>query len=70
MKSNNQSFFNTFYLFGGCANIPGLKDFISSNLNVQIESFNPFENLTTATDLENASQYAVAIGLALRGLEE
>ena len=70
IKSNNQSFFNTFYLFGGCANIPGLKDFISSNLNVQIESFNPFEDLVNETDFENSSQYAIAIGLALRGLEE
>ena len=70
MKSNNQSFFNTFYLFGGCANTPGLKDFISSNLNVKIEDFDPFQNLSNVDSIENPNQYAIAIGLALRGLEE
>lgn len=70
MKSNNQSFFNTFYLFGGCSNIPGLKDFIASNLNVKIESYNPFDGLTFEQDIDNSEQYAIAVGLALRGLEE
>ena len=30
MKNNNQSFFNSFFLTGGCANLPGLSDFIAS----------------------------------------
>ena len=69
MKSNNQAFFNTFYIVGGCANIPGLKEFIASNLNVKIEDFNPFKNIENDKKIENPSQYAVALGLALRGLE-
>ena len=44
MKSNNQSFFNTFYISGGCANIPGLKEFITSNLNVKIEELDIFSD--------------------------
>ena len=69
MKSNNQSFFNTFYLSGGCANIPGIKDFIMSNLNVKIENFDIFENIKTDINIENPEQYSIALGLALRGLE-
>ena len=70
LKKNNQSFFNTFYLCGGCANIPGLKDFISSNLNLKIELFDLFKNINNETEVENPLQYTLAIGLALRGLEE
>ena len=47
MKNNNQSFFNSFYLIGGCANIPGLGEFIASNLNVTIAEFDCFKNIET-----------------------
>ena len=70
MKSNNQSFFNTFYISGGCANIPGLKEFITSNLNVKIEELDIFKNIENSFDIKNPEQYALAIGLAIRGLKE
>ena len=70
MKSNNQSFFNTFYISGGCANIPGLKEFITSNLNVKIEELDIFKNIENDFDIKNPEQYSLAIGLAIRGLKE
>ena len=70
MKSNNQSFFNTFYISGGCANIPGLKEFITSNLNVKIEELDIFKNIENGFDIKNPEQYSLAIGLAIRGLKE
>jgi len=70
MKNNNQSFFNGFYLTGGCSTIPGLNDFIASNLNVTIVEFDCFKNIENKFDIENPNQYALALGLALRGLEK
>ena len=70
MKSNSQSFFNTFYLTGGCANVPGLKDFIMENLNVKIEDFNMFRNIENNNKIENPEQYALVLGLALRGIQQ
>ena len=70
MKNNNQSFFNSFYLIGGCANIPGLGEFIASNLNVTIAEFDCFKNIENSFDIDNPNQYALALGLALRGLEK
>ena len=70
MKNNNQSYFNKFYLSGGCATIPGLKDFIETNLNVTVEELNPFNNFNCNISIDNPNQFSVAVGLALRGLEE
>ncbi|MBI65085.1 MAG: hypothetical protein CMG64_02170 [Candidatus Marinimicrobia bacterium] len=70
MKNNNQSFFNNFYLSGGSANLPGLQDFIASNLNVNVEILNPINNIKSNKKIDNVSEYSTALGLALRGLEE
>ena len=70
MKNNNQSFFNSFFLTGGCANLPGLSDFIASNLNVTIKDFNAFNNIKTDSSIKNPNQFALALGLALRGFEK
>ena len=70
MKNNNQSFFNGFYLTGGCSTIPGLNDFIASNLNVTIVEFDCFKKIENNFDIDNPNQYALALGLALRGLEK
>jgi len=69
VKSNNQVFFNKFYLSGGSAMLPGLKEFIAENLNVDAEIFNPFENIVSNDVVENPPQYAIAVGLALHGTE-
>ena len=70
MKNNNQSYFNKFYLSGGCATIPGLKDFIETNLNVSVEELDPFKKFNCNLKIENPNQFSVALGLALRGLKE
>ena len=69
MKNNNQSFFNTFYLSGGSAEMLGVKEFIASNLNVNVELLQPLNKIKIKKfDKENITQYSVALGLALRGL--
>ena len=70
VKSNNQVYFNKFLLSGGSALLPGLKEFIAENLNVEVDIFNPFQNISSDIEIENPPQYAIAIGLALRGMEE
>ena len=69
VKSNNQVFFNKFYLSGGSAMLPGLKEFIAENLNVDVEIFNPFQNISSDNVVENPPQYTIAVGLALHGTE-
>ena len=70
MKTNSQNFFNKFYLTGGSADLVGLKEFIGEHLNVQIEILNPFVNLENAKEIENPTQYSIAVGCAVRSLEK
>ncbi len=68
-KSTGQSFFLKILLTGGSAELPGLVDFIESKLNVDTGILNPMENMPGIEGLEvpNQPQYAVALGLAVRG---
>ena len=68
MKTNPQAYFNKIYLTGGSANLIGIKDFISTNLNSEVELLDPFEKITLNENLDNPYQYSVAVGCALRGL--
>ena len=70
VKSNNQVFFNKFFLSGGSASLPHLKEFITENLNVKVELFNPFQKIKSDIQIDNPSQFAIAVGLAIRSLEE
>jgi len=71
MKSNPQAFFNKIYLTGGSANLPGLKDFMSSELNTSVVLLDPFEKiqLEAASTISNPYEYSVSVGCALRGLK-
>ena len=69
VKSNNQVFFNKFYLSGGSAMLPGLQKFIADNLNVDVDILNPFQKVSSSNVIENPPQYAISIGLALHSLE-
>ena len=69
MKNNNQAYFNTFYLTGGSSVLTGLDEFISTNLNVKAELLNPLNKISNSKKIQN-NEFATAIGLALRGLEE
>ena len=70
MKSSPDAFFNKIYLTGGSANLLGLKDFISTNLNSDVELLDPFEKITLKESLDNPYEYSVAVGCALRGLKK
>ena len=69
IKNNSQAFFNKFYITGGSAMLPGLKSFIASTLNVEVEILNPLKNINNNTSIENINQFSTAIGLAIRGLD-
>ena len=70
MKSSPDAFFNKIYLTGGSSNLPGLKDFISTNLNSDVALLDPFEKIKLKEPLENPYEYSVAVGCALRGLKK
>ena len=70
MRNNSQTFLNNFYITGGSSSLRGLDTFIESTLNVKVKKINPFNNIINNIEVDNASQYSIAIGLALRGLEK
>ena len=70
MKTSNQAYYNKFYLAGGSAQMEGLQNYIGENLNVEVNMLNPFDNTECPLEIENPGQYAVAIGMAIRGLDK
>ncbi len=70
IKTNSQAFFNKFYLSGGSATVLGLQSFLADLLKVEMELFNPFENVSSDREVTNPAQYAVAMGLAITGNEK
>ena len=60
-------------LAGGSALLPGLADYLNERLKSEIEIADPFYNISYPPVLEQTVKemgptYAVAIGMALRGL--
>ena len=49
--------------------IPDLNKFIEQNLNVSVETFDPLINIKNENKINNPSQFSIAIGLALRGVD-
>lgn len=68
IKTSNQAYFNKMYLMGGSASFKGMLEYIGENLNVEMELLNPLAGMTFDEKLENPAQYAIAVGLGLRGL--
>jgi len=61
-------------LTGGTALLPGLKDYFTKNFKKEIEITNPFAKIFYPPILEKTLEnlgpsYAIAVGMALRGLE-
>ncbi len=61
-------------LAGGTALMPGLKEYFSEELKKEVEIANPFSNIIfppilTETLKEMGPAYAIAVGLAMKGLE-
>ena len=65
MKNNNQAFFNTFYLSGGSALLPGLQDFISSNLNVKTELLDPLNKIKNIGKMNVYLQHSYDVDIKL-----
>jgi len=62
-------------LTGGSSNLPGLADYLSKELNAVVEIGDPWKNIVYNKILsgklkEMSPQFAVAVGLALRGFEK
>ena len=60
---------------GGTALLPGLKDYFSEAFQIEVEIANPFSNMLYPPILEQelkkiGPSYAVAVGMALKGLEK
>ena len=69
IKNNGNSFFNTCFITGGSAALPGVESFISSTLGFKVEKFNPCQKINNSNTINNINEYSTCIGLALRGLE-
>lgn len=60
------------FLSGGCALVPGLKDFLSAQWGIEVSLSDPFKRIAPAADLDAAMIHklaplaAVATGLAMR----
>lgn len=69
-KTTNQSFFTRFYITGGGSAMEGLAEVIQSNLNIEVNVYNPLQNLEgyDQATIINPGQFAVSVGLALHGI--
>ncbi|MCA1555595.1 MAG: pilus assembly protein PilM, partial [Acidobacteria bacterium] len=63
-------------LSGGCSKLPGLTEFLANRFGVAVEAFNPFRQIKVDERRFNPDhmrelvpELAVAVGLALRGVE-
>ena len=69
-KTTNQSFFTKIIISGGGSSTQGLQEIIENKLSLSTVLFDPFQKLAGYEKLElsNPNQYAVATGLAIRGV--
>ncbi|MFA7169537.1 MAG: pilus assembly protein PilM [Candidatus Paceibacterota bacterium] len=82
VKKNQQAYLHTngkkisgIVLTGGSSRMPGLKEYLSKEMNLPVEIGNPFKMVSYDSRLENklegiSSSYAVAMGLALYNFEK
>ncbi|MBT4332935.1 MAG: type IV pilus assembly protein PilM [Candidatus Cloacimonetes bacterium] len=68
VKEAGNSDFRKILLVGGSANLKGLPEFITEQLQIPAEVFNPFVNLEDSDrpGTTNDPQFAIALGLAMR----
>ena len=68
VKETGQSFFTKFVLVGGGAALEDIKDYLASKFNATAEVFDPFVFMDVAAENGGGtpSQYAAAVGLAIR----
>jgi len=68
VKETGQSFFTKFVLVGGGAALDDIRDYLANKFNATAEVFDPFVFMDVATENGGGhpSQYAAAVGLAIR----
>ncbi len=67
VKETGQSYFQSMILSGGSAGLKGLDGYLKQKFNLPVSIYNPCAGLETGgKTIEEGSQLAVAIGLALR----
>jgi len=67
MKSKVGVSYNKFYISGGTSKMSGLVDSLNKTLNVEFNNLNPFINFSEFEIKGNNQNYAISLGLALRG---
>ena len=67
MKSKVGVSYNQFYISGGTSKMKGLIESLNSSLNVEFNILNPFIKFSDFESDKNNCNYAISIGLALRG---
>ncbi|MDK9699153.1 MAG: type IV pilus assembly protein PilM [bacterium] len=69
VKETGMSDIRQFHITGGGARLKGIGDYLNSKYNVPVIRWNPFEQIEggDVVPVEEAPQYAAAVGLALRG---
>lgn len=67
VKETGQSLFNQIILIGGTAALKGLDQYLSNKFKVPVETYNPLTAYELQCNGEFGPQYAVAVGLAIRG---
>ena len=63
-------YFNSFHFCGGTSIMIGLKKFIAETLGIELNPINPFEKITQNQSVDNPEIFAIAMGMAIRGISE
>lgn len=67
VKETGQSLFNQMIMLGGTAALKGLDEYLSKKFSILVDIYNPLTAYELSCNGEFGPQYAVAVGLALRG---
>jgi type IV pilus assembly protein PilM len=67
VKETGQSYFHSIMMTGGSATLKGLDEYLKKKFNLPVTIYNPCSGLETGgKEIEEGSQLAIAVGLALR----
>jgi type IV pilus assembly protein PilM len=67
VKESGQSYFTQIILTGGTSGLKGLDTMLEEKFNLPVEIYDPFMALGESSNGNYGPQFAVAVGLALRG---
>lgn len=67
VKESGQSFYTQMILTGGSSSIKGLDEMLRNRFNLPVEIYDPLKSFDIASNGNYGPQFAIAVGLALRG---